>query len=88
MNACAKYFDKNKCMNLLVYDICDKIKNLFGKKIDSDPVCNDKYIKTKVNSYNANFYGNKTPMEGKHYTYFSVYILLLMQIKNIIHRYS
>ena len=73
MNACAKYFDK--------------IKNLFGKKIDSDPVCNDKYIKTKVNSYNANLSGNKTPMEGKH-TYFPVYILLLMQIKNIIHRYS
>ena len=41
-------------MNLLVNDkeilkkynkIWDKIKNLFEKKFDSEPVCNDKYIK-------------------------------------------
>ena len=26
----------------------------------------NKYIKTKINSYNTNFYGNKTPIGGKH----------------------
>ena len=36
---------------------------------------NDKYIKTKISSYNINFYGNKTPIEGKHYTCFSVILL-------------
>ena len=69
MNAYTKYFDNgSKGMNLLVCDelliekyneIWNKIKNLFKKESDSEPVYNDKYIKTKINSYNMNFYGNK-----------------------------
>ena len=57
MNAYVKYFHKNsKYMNLVVNDkeilkkyneIWDKIKNLFEKKFDSEPVYNDKYIKAK-----------------------------------------
>ena len=35
--------------------IWDHIKNLFGKKLDSKLVYNDKYIKAKINLYNANF---------------------------------
>ena len=27
---------------------------------------NDKYIIAKINSYNTNFYGNKTKIEGEH----------------------
>ena len=78
MNAYAIYFDK--IINLLVNDkeilkkyneIWDKIKNLF----DSEPVHNDKYIKAKIIFYNRNFHGNKTRIEGKHYTYFSVILL-------------
>ena len=58
MNAYVKYFDKySKYMNFLVNDeeilekyneICDKIKNLFKKKFDSESVYNDKYIKPKM----------------------------------------
>ena len=85
MNAYAKYFDKNnKCMNRLVNDkdilekcneIWDKIKNLFAKEFDSEPVYNDKYIKIKINLYNRNLYVNKTPLEAEHYTCFSVILL-------------
>ena len=50
----------------------DKIKNLFGKMFDSEPVHNDKQFKIKINSYNTYFYSKKTPTEGKHYTYFPV----------------
>ena len=65
----------NTCINLLDNDkeilekyskIWNQIKKLFEKKFDSEPLCNDKYIKAKINSYNANFYGNKTTIEGVH----------------------
>ena len=56
MNAYAKYFDKNiKYMNLLVNDkeilekynkIWNRIKTLIKKAFNSEPVYNDKYIKT------------------------------------------
>ena len=55
MNAFVKNFDKsNQYINLLVYDkkllkrqneIWDKIKSLFKKKLDNEPMYNDKYIK-------------------------------------------
>ena len=76
MHIYVKYFDKcNTCINLLDNDkeilekyskIWNQIKKLFEKKFDSEPFCNDKYIKAKINSYNTNFYGNKTPIEGVH----------------------
>ena len=38
------------------------------KKIDSEPVYNEKYLKTKIRSYNrksnTNFYNNKIPKES------------------------
>ena len=85
MNTYIKYFDKNnKWMNLLVNDeeilekynkIQDKIKNLFKKEFDSEPVYNDKYIPAKINLYDTSFYGYKTPIEGEHYTCFSAILL-------------
>ena len=58
MNAFVKNFDKsNQYINLLVYDkkllkrqneIWDKIKSLFKKKLDNEPMYNDKYIKNKI----------------------------------------
>ena len=58
MNAFVKNFDKsNQHINLLVYDkkllkrqneIWDKIESLFKKKLDNEPMYNDKYIKNKI----------------------------------------
>ena len=40
----------------------DEISNLFKKVLDSEPVCNDKYTKTKIKLYNnrinKSFQGN------------------------------
>ena len=65
MNAYTKYFDKNICMNTCMNfevndekilkkynEIWDKIKNLFEKLFNSEPMNNDKYIKSKVKIYN------------------------------------
>ena len=43
-----------------------KLRNYLGKNFDSEPVYNDKSIKTEINLDNTNFYGNKTPREHKH----------------------
>ena len=58
MNAYAKQFDKiSKYMNRLVTDekflkkylkIWNKIKNLIKTELNSEPMYNDKYIKTKI----------------------------------------
>ena len=73
MNGYVKGFDDNKCMSLLVHDdevlkkynkIWDKISNLL-KRVNSETVYNDKYIKTKIKIYNyrinTNYQGNKIP---------------------------
>ena len=79
-----KYFDDNKTMSFLADDkellkeytkVWEKIRNLVGKKIDSEPVYGDKYIKTKIKSYNndirTNFHGEgnsrKVPKESCSY---------------------
>ena len=42
--------------------ICEKIRDLIDKKFDSDPAYNNKYINTKIRSYNndiiTNFHDN------------------------------
>ena len=66
MNAYAKYFDKNsKYINLLVREILEKynkiwnkIKSLFKKELNSEPVYNDKHIKIKIKIYNDKVYTN------------------------------
>ena len=57
-----KCFDDNKTMSFLADDIkefskeyikvWEKIRDLIGKKLYSEPVYGDKYIKTKIKSYN------------------------------------
>ena len=68
----------------LVYDqevlnkynkIWDKIKDSFGKRLDSEPVYNDKYIKTKISLYSINFYDNKMLIEKKRYI--CLFVILL-----------
>ena len=89
MNGYAKYFDENsKYMNLLVNDkeilekytdIWNKIKSLIKKKLNSELVYNDKYIKTKIKIYNdkvyTNFQHNKIPKDNEYCACLSLIIL-------------
>ena len=68
-----------KCMT-----IWEKISNLINKNFDSDPVCKDKYINTKIKSYNddiiTNFRNidnenNKLTEENKPYKSISLILL-------------
>ena len=53
-------------------DIWNKIKEIKGIKFHSNPVYDEKYIKTKVIEHNSviktNFLDNEVPKEGVHYT--------------------
>ena len=83
MNAYVKHFDKNnKYINLLVNDkeilkkyseIWNKMKSLIKKEFNSEPVYNDKYIKTKIkiysNSVYTNFQHNKIPKDNIMHAY-------------------
>ena len=77
-----KCFDSNKTMSFKVIDnkllkkytnIWERVSNLMNIKFDSEPVYgdNDKYIKTKIESYgdklNTNFQGKKIPKENASY---------------------
>ena len=84
-----KYFDKNsKYMNLLANDekilkkysdIWNEIKSLIKKEFNSEPVYNDKYIKTKIKIYNdkvyTNFQHNKIPKDNEYCACLSVILL-------------
>ena len=49
-------------------EIWEKVKNSIKKDFDSEPLCNKKYLKAKIKSYNVksntNFLNNKIPEEG------------------------
>ena len=57
----------------------DKISNLLEKVSDSEPVYNDKYIKTRIKIYNnrvyTNFQYNEIPKDNEYYTFLSVILL-------------
>ena len=50
----------------------DKISKFLEKEFDTEPVYNDKHIKTGINLYygkvSTNFHGNKISEDGAHYT--------------------
>ena len=52
-------------------EIWEKVKNIFKKEFDSEPVYNEKYLKAKIQAYNGkintNFHKNKIPKEGSHF---------------------
>ena len=89
MNAYAKCFDKDlKYVNLLVNDIeilekyteiWNKIKSLIKKEFNSEPVYNDKYIKTKIKIYSDKVYRNlqhnKIPNDYEYCACLSVILL-------------
>ena len=77
----------------LVYDqevlnkynkIWDKIKDSFGKRLDSEPVYNDKYIKSKISLYSINFYDTKMLIENKRYI--CLFVILLDSIFANLHK--
>ena len=49
-------------------EIWEKVKNSIKKEIDNEPLCNEKYLKTKIRSYNGktntNFHNNKLSNKG------------------------
>ena len=98
MNGYVKYFNDNKCMNLLVHDdevlkkynkIWDKISNLLKKGVNSETVYNDKYIKIKIKIHNyrinTNFQGNKIPKDNECSACLSV--VLLDSVVNVDKKY-
>ena len=82
MSGYIKYFENGgKNMSFLIKDdnVLDKyneiwsvIKNKLGIKFHSEPVYEQKYLKTKVREYDGviktNFLGNGVPKENMHYT--------------------
>ena len=70
--------------------IWDKLNNSIKKGFDSEPVYNEKYLKTKIKSYEGkittNFCSDKVPKEGSQYIYLSVILIdaVLEQVKTII----
>ena len=81
MSGYIKYFDdggknmsfkiKNEGVYLEYNELWNKIKKTLGIRFHSQPIYDDKYIKTKVKTFNgvinALFSDNKVPKEGNHY---------------------
>ena len=79
MSGCMKYFDnggenmsfkiEDESVYLKYTEILNKIKNYV--KLHSQPIYDDKYIKTKVKTFNSMintlFSGNEIPKERNHY---------------------
>ena len=61
----------DKSVYLKYTEIWNKIKNSINVKFHSQPTYDDKYIKTKVKTFNSmintRFSGNVTPEERNHY---------------------
>ena len=71
-------------------EIWDVIKNKLGIKFHSEPIYENKYLKTKVREFDgsikSNFLGNGLPKENTYYTYIACITLdsvLKMNKKNI-----
>ena len=60
-------------------EIWNKVSNTIKKLFDSEPLYNEKYLKTKVKSYdgkiNTNFRNDKIPKEGSHCICLSVILI-------------
>ena len=62
MSAYRRDFDETKHMTFLIKEfellgkyneIGEKVKNSIEKEFDSEPVCNEKYLKARIKSYNG-----------------------------------
>ena len=88
MSAYRGKFDETEYMSFLIKDdellqkyneIWEKVRNSTEKEFNSEPVYNEKYLKTKIKSYNgkinANFHNNKIPKEGSQCICLSVILI-------------
>ena len=61
------------------YEIWDKVSNIIKNEFSSDPEYSNKYLKTKIKSYdekvNTNYYNDKMPKEGPHCICLSVILI-------------
>ena len=60
-------------------DIWDKVSHAVKKEFDSEPVYNEKYLRTKIKSYegkiSSNFFWDKILKEGSHCICLSVILI-------------
>ena len=98
MTAYRKDFNETKFISFLTKDnellkkyneIWEKVTNIIYKEFDGNPVYYEKYVKTKIKSYNGkintNFPDNKIPKEGSQFICLSVVLILFLeQVKTII----
>ena len=85
MSECIKHFENDgknmsfkieeESVYLKYSEIWNKIKSVLNVKFHSQPIYNDKYIKTEVetfnNTINTLFSGDEIPKERSHYVYIS-----------------
>ena len=72
-----------KLFNILIIrksnEIWEQVKNSLKKELDSEPVYNEKYLRTKINFYNrninTNFHNNMIPKEGSQFVGWSVILI-------------
>ena len=85
-------FDKTECMSFMMKDekLLEKYNEIFSsiikKEFDSEPVYNEKYLKTKIKSFNGkintNFHNNKIPKEDSRYIFLSLIFIDSFYIKD------
>ena len=87
MSVYRRDFEKTKCMSFLIkeekllekYNEIWKKVNIIKKEFNSNPVFNEKCIKTKLKHYNGkfntNFHNNKIPKEGSQCICLSVILI-------------
>ena len=89
MSGFIKYFNNGgKNMPFIIKDdillikyseVWGKIKRLLGIKLHSEPIYDNKYIKSRLRSFNdethTTFWVNKISKESIHYTYIAVIII-------------
>ena len=60
------FFDKSELLEKYI-EIWDKVSNTIKKGFDNEPVYNEKYLRTKIKSYDVkistHFYREETPKE-------------------------
>ena len=88
ISAYKKDFGETKCMSVLIKDdellekyneIWEKVSKSIKKEFDSEPLYNEKYLKTKIKAYkgkiNTNFHNNKIPKEDSQCICLSVILI-------------